>query len=677
MKHAMRWVVLLLVLGLLAAGWAMHAGSIAPTYFGPRLMSLDSAGRLWLVIDRHVFITDQAGRVVTRRDLASIDGGMPVNGLAPLPSPADRPRMLVAVIGQAAWWGMEDAEIVERYVPAGAGDALREAFHVMSAPDGRVALATGGDHRLLLFDRNGARLAESAPGTFRFANGGDYIAAHGEDGAWLVSDTNRQRLLLLHGDSLDIDKIIDLAGGWLSMARRGPMPDRYTVALMDDDMDTGRVVDVDGQGTPVVQYPLARGAKPRGMIWLDDTLVVADAGSYTFQAFSKHGVPLGEWGSAELRRHLAERRAEAAGWRDARLAGQVVAVLMVLAALLVFFKTRLAPPDARGAPPLNLSHLGTPAIGPGDFLSTGLRVYAPALLVLGATLLVAAGEYVLRAGAQTGAATPFGPLQAAFLMAVVVLLPATLLYGTWRMQKRPEYEAFLSFAALRALRVEGRIAKTLEVGETVREVLGAWHGQVVVLTDRRLLVFRRGLDGQGKMTAFKRGALRAELLAPRFGLGWHRLRLKSLTRDRVYIVASPHSARRIVDLVNMSPPRPARQAERPSQAAKASSVAPAAAPAMHSDSMLIVLTLLLPGLAQWLQNRFSHALMLICLSLVLYAWGLGPILLGILGHHYDVSAWDIGIFLLLLLLVMFAALQDALMYARYKRTAFDIPTESL
>lgn len=675
MKHAMRWVVLLLVLGLVAAGWAIHAGSVAPTYFGPRLMSLDGAGRLWLVVDHQLFITDQAGRVIKQLDLSSVDGGMPVNGLVPLPSSRDKPRMLVAAIGQPQWWGMEDAEIVERYTPEGAGQALSEAFHVMSAPDGRIALATGGDHRLLLFDRQGRSLATSAPGTFRFANGGEFVAAYGARGAWLVSDTNRQRLLLLDADSLDIERIIDLAGGWLSMARKGPVADRYTVVLMDGDMDTGRVVEVDDQGSQVNSYPLARGAKPRGLIWIEETLLVADAASYTFQAFSMHGAPLGEWGSAELRGILARQHDEAEAWRNARLAGQVVAVLALLAALAVFFSARRIRPDEGAAPALNLSYLGTPTIGLGGFLGTGLRLYAPALILGAVILLLAVGDVAMRP-AQSASREGLDAFQTTLWLLAAVLMPVALLYGTWRVQKRPEFEAYLSFSALRALRAEARIAKTLESGETVREVLSAWHGQVIVLTDRRLLVFRRGLDGQGRMTAFKRGALRAELSAPRFGLGWHRLRLKSLTRDRAYVIASPLTAHRIVDLVNMSPPRAARRAERPAEVAPAPRTDPATPATVPSDSILIVLTLLLPGLAQWLQNRFSQALMLIGLSLLLYAWGLGPILLGIWGHHYEVSALDIGIFLLLLLLVIFAALQDALMYARYKRMPLDVPGES-
>jgi hypothetical protein len=675
-QHLNTWVGLLLALGLGAAGIALYAGSVAPGLFGPRLMTQDSQGRVWLVVNHTLFITDGAGRIHKRRDLSGMDGGMPVNGLARLPDKDGAARMLVAVIGQPAWWVMQDGEIAERFVPQEVGGALDEAFHVMTRPDGAIALATGGDHRVLRFDPQGKRLAVSKEGLFRFANGGEYLSGDDGKGLWLVPDTNHHALRFLDAESLAETRAIPLSGGWAAMARASRNAGWYTVALMGNAMDTGRVVDVDDTGNARLTYPLGAGAKPRGLTWLGDTLLVADADSFTFQAFARDGSALGPWGGDELKAFLDDAGAKARAWRLATFIAQIVGGALVFVALTLYYagKHWLTLGTDPGEP-LDLSRLGTPRLSMRARLRLTLGMLWPSLLLLPAILVSeyleriatwlatsALGDYALVA-ARNGLPLKLLAALAVTVMGLgmVVLSIALQLRVSLRALREPHYEGLLAARAVQWLERSRDVGNALLAGESVREVLFAGRHLVWVLTNARLLEFDRGLSENTLVRALPRSLTRASLSRSRWLPGRHTLRIEGPGYyDHSAPVTSPVTAARMVALLAQGTGSDT-WVSHPKSADPTLATSPAPA-------LCLILSLIWPGLAQWTQNRFKQALGLMTLALATYLFTLGPILLGLYGHHYDVHRSTIIAGATTILAIIGIAAWDALAHARRYHT---------
>ncbi|MBK6742704.1 MAG: hypothetical protein IPG66_06855 [Hydrogenophilales bacterium] len=674
-KHINTWVALLLVLGLCAAGIALYAGSVAPSLFGPRLIAQDSQGRVWLVVNHSLFITDAVGNIRKQRDLSGIDGGMPVNGLARLPDKDGNARMLVAVIGQPAWWVMQDGEIAERFVPQDVGGALDEAFHVMTRPDGAIALATGGDHRVLRHDPQGKRLAASKHGLFRFANGGEYIAGDDGKGLWLVPDTNHHALRFLDQDTLTEVRAIPLSGGWVSMARAGRTPGQYTVALMGNAMDTGRVVDVDANGATQLTYPLRKGAKPRGLAWLGDTLLVADADSFTFQAFGRDGKPLGDWGGKDLKAFLDKAGDEAHGWRIATLIGQIVGGVLVFTALTLYFAGKhwltlgMDPGE-----PLNLSQLATPRPDARTRLKLTLGLLWPSMLLLPVVLImqfaadianwmttIAPPAYIAQLSVQVGLPASVIASMIVLLLALGMVLLLVLLQFRVNVKalRDPRYEGLVALRAVRWLERSRDVGNALQPGESVREVLFAGRTLVWVLTNRRLLEFDRSLSENTLARALPRSLTRATLTRTRWMPGRTTLRVEGPGYDHSEVVRSPVTAARIAALLGQGVGSDA-WAPLPEWSSPSLATGPAPATCM-------LLSALWPGLAQWAQNRFKQALGLMTAALGTYLFTIGPILLGVYGHHYDVHTSTILTGAAAMAVIIGIATWDALAYARRYR----------
>jgi hypothetical protein len=670
-KQLNTWVVALLVLGLCAVGIALYAGTIAPRLFGPRLVAQDSQGRVWLMVNHALFITDDAGNIRKQRDLSDIDGGMPVNGLARLPEKDGNARMLVAVIGQQAWWVMQDGEIVEHIVPEEAGGALDEAFHVMTRPDGAIALATGGDHRVLRYDPLGKRLAATKGGLFRFANSGEYIPGDDGRGLWLVPDTNHHALRFLDEDSLAETHAIPLSGGWASMARASRATGQYTVALMGNAMDTGHVVDVDASGARRLIFPLRVGAKPRGLAWLGDTLLVADADSFTFQAFGRDGTALGAWGGKDLKAFLDRARAEAHGWRQATLIGQIVGGVLVFAALTLYFASKhwLTLGTDPGEP-LDLSRLATPRLDTRTRLRLTLGALWPSLLIGMMFPIVQNLEAVanllttIAPAIYTRVSMHFGlPANiVASLTATLILLGTLALLAIlqFRVSMKviwdPRYEGFLAQRAVRWLERSREVGNALLPGESVREVLYAGRTLVWVLTNRRLLEFDRSLSENTLTRALPRSQTRATLSRSRWLPRRTMLRIEAPGYSYEAIVGSPVTAARIAALLAQGVGSDTWVSlANPSVPSRASGPTPA---------ICLLLSLLFPGLAQWVQNRFKQALGLMTFGLASYLFTLGPILLGLWGHHYDVHTSNIVLACVTMVVIISVAAWDALAYAR-------------
>ena len=139
-------------------------------------------------------------------------------------------------------------------------NAIRFAF----APDGRVAIATGGGHAVALFGPQGQHLGTTPEDTYRFTNG-----LWWEDGHWWTTDTNRPALVRLDDAHLAPVQRIELLqqqGRWRfvqdAIAPYHPpgatATPAGTLVRLDGGMQAGHIVDVwpDGRQTP---YPVPPG----------------------------------------------------------------------------------------------------------------------------------------------------------------------------------------------------------------------------------------------------------------------------------------------------------------------------------------------------------------------------------------------------------------------------------
>jgi len=668
-KHVNTVVAVLLVLGIVAAAVALYAGGIVPRLFGPRLIAQDSHGRVWLIVDHTLFLTDEEGNPLIRRELSGIDGGMPVNGLARLPDKDGQARMLVAVIGQPAWWVMQDGEIVERVVPEDTGAALGEAFHVMTRPDGAIALATGGDHRVLRFSPTGKRLAVSQAGLFRFANGGEYVADDAGPGQWLVPDTNHHALRFLHAGSLAQLRHIPLAGGWAAMARVSRNPGQYTVALMGAGMDKGRVVDLDAQGNVQFSFALPEDARPRGLTWLGDRLLVADAEHFAFHAYARNGNPLGAWGGPALKAHLARAGDYAHDWRLALRLSQILGGLCLFAALAIYFASkRWLTFGQAPETPIDLSRLATPRMDAREQARWTLRLTWPSLLLAAIVLAVPQPGHLsgllgntaadVSASALTG--LPVSALAALIWLCLCLAAALLLVSLQWRVSRRalrdPRFEGLFSARAVAWLAHSHDVGNALMPGESVREVLFAGRSLAWVLTNRRFLEFDRGLSERTHVRALPRGLTRATLARIRWLPGHGALRIEAPGYTRQAVVASPVTAARLAALLAQGV---SGDAWAPLPETHLPHLTPGPGPAL-----CVLLSLLWPGLAQWAQNRFRPALGFMSLALAFYLFTVGPILLGLYGHHYDVSRASQFSGIIGLASIIGFALWDALAYTR-------------
>ena len=147
----------------------------------------------------------------------------------------------------------------------------RDAIHFALAPDGRVAVATGGGHTVALFDAQGRFLARSAQGAFRFTNGLWWA-----DGSWWATDTNRPALVRLADTDLKELQRLPLPDVPADDGRRQPwyflglaaashgapidgQPVLGSVARMANDMERAHVVDVTASGAQRAYPGINRG----------------------------------------------------------------------------------------------------------------------------------------------------------------------------------------------------------------------------------------------------------------------------------------------------------------------------------------------------------------------------------------------------------------------------------
>ncbi|MBI4996969.1 MAG: hypothetical protein HZC22_08735 [Rhodocyclales bacterium] len=665
-------IAIALLLALACAGLAIHAGEQRAQSWGPRALARALDGNIWLIVDRQLLIAGPEGELRQQVDLAQLGLRGPVNSLVPLPDGGDGTRVMAGIIDSPEWLVLDgEGRVADRYRPEGAGAAIHHTFHLGVAADGKVAMATSGDHRVLLFDPKGKRLTESPAGLFRYANG-----IWHEDGAWWVVDTNHGRVQRLAGQTLKPETSIPVPaiGGarFPALARRSPSG-AITLTEMHNGMAKGVVIDVSADGTLLRQYPSqARDPEPVDLLWLDDNLLVADRSDYSLQLFDGQGRFLRNWGGEQVGAVMKASFDERQRWSATLLQARIGTVTLGLLAILGYFAWKQRPAPGGQGKAVSAT-LATPGLTSKDELIAGLRLYWP---VAAAVLLLVVVMESIKALAGPLAASlkfsiaPVWTVVNLSLAPLLLMLPLMLLIGRRLADKTrlPEFEALLSARWVRWFQHCATAQAALEKNESAREVLmvqtsklfPAFNMNVWLLTDRRLLIFRPGPGKDGKLlTAIPRRDCSATIEA---ATGWRkhfggrdtiRLDIRDGRRFSGY-AASPVTAQRIAALIGNARGLGTTWS-RTSTAPDMRSPEPATA---------FVLSLLVPGSAHFMQDRFQLGVLLLSVAAILTVLLLGPVLLGWLGHYYDVPLPTGVLALSISALWALMAAGDATLYAR-------------
>src|SRR5947209_4615442 len=335
----------LLATSLLAVGLALYAGQRAAHIQGPREIAAVSGSALWLVVDDEVLVLDAAGALKSRLSTESLGFANSFSSITRMPEG----RVLLSMRGVADWPVVEAAggQVLKRIRPQSeeARKAIDRTYHLAVAPNGDVAMATSGDHSVLLLDAEGRQKARSPDGLFRFANS----VWHSNEGWWVV-DTNNHKLRLLDVATLAPKAEIALERGgdpaiWTGQARPHPAgsEERFaTLVRMQEGMIVGRVVDVDRSGKERVHYRLGDGAEPGALMWWRGHMLVVDSRRFSVDAYRPAGSAAGKFGDAMVAATLEGRLTQKRAWKFVNQGGIGFALVALVIAMWMYRRSRSA-----------------------------------------------------------------------------------------------------------------------------------------------------------------------------------------------------------------------------------------------------------------------------------------------------------------------------------------------
>lgn len=523
----------------------------------------------------------------------------------------------------------QDARPLRTIAPAWPAALQRHgdnAIHFAFAPDGRLAMASGGGHAVVLFDAQGRYLGETPRDTYRFTNG-----LWWEGGNWWTTDTNRPALVRLDDARMAPVQRIELRqqqNGWRFL--EGALPAHHppgaqpapagTLVRLGNGMKAGHVVDVwpDGRQTA---YPLPPGRsalEPRALARLAAHLLVIDGADFRLLRYGPDRRWLGEWGDGTVRDALQSQRAARDRWQAGYYAGLAGALLCFALGLACALRDQKIQARAKlGQHRPDLTARPRQALGIAGQQLPSARQLAGLFWRLNKFVLPWALLMVI-APRALGALLPLfqtGPVVRLALIALLSLLMLPLLMGLLRsaVQCRQTEPAFEPLANLRALRLLARADlfwPHSQQGEMPREtlILGLrW----VVLTHQRLLVFKINARDAQLSLACPRSAIRkASVVELRHAPRWYHRMQGWLAPGAVYlrcvladgrviegIATSARTAQRFAALVNRAPAVPIQPL--PLRAASTGR------PHVWRD---VLASSIVPGVGQYRQGRRGSAL---------------------------------------------------------------------
>lgn len=308
-----------LALAIAAIGAALYASTRAAGVQGPGALVVTAADEAWLGIDDELWRLAADGTTLGHQPFATLGLPGPPAGWQRLAS-----GRIVATVRDdpGLYWIDPATRRVERRVqPRWPADLERHAARATTAAvhdDGRIAIATGGGHAVALFAADGAFIARTAPGTYRFTNGLWWLG----DELW-TTDTNRFVLRRLDGRTLasrgDIPLAAARAERFLGPARLHPGAGNGSAPLaalvrLQGDMTAGGISAIDTDGRERL-FAMEAAFEPRDLDWLRGALIATDGRRQAVRRWAADGSAQPDFGDAVLQRRLAEGVSSRHAWR--------------------------------------------------------------------------------------------------------------------------------------------------------------------------------------------------------------------------------------------------------------------------------------------------------------------------------------------------------------------------
>lgn len=683
--HGMKQLAtVLLFLALSAIAVLYSANQKAIAIQGPGALQVMDTGRIWLGVNEELWTLDRDGRRTGRHSARDMGFTEAVSNIVLAPEG----QALLTSRGDLQWRVVDRKSLapvrtITPQWPTDFKDNYLRAIHLAISPAWDIAVATGGGHTVLLFDRDGRFKARTATGTYYFTNG-LWWSPEG----WWTTDTNRSALHLLDAEILAVKSTVRLpvgppgytALGEMVGSQGRPRPDSpqaplATVTRLGFLMEPGHAVDVFADGSQVLfnKEPLAQ---LRDMAWLDGHLLLVDGGSYRVLRFGADRLAEPDFGDAQVQRELGQMLADRQFW--ARLGSRyafLAAALLLLCGIAAYARHRrlaaLAVVEAR-----EMGRTAAQRQGAARLVRQRLWIYGvPVALRLAAALAGMLLVYPAMVSAVMGASLR-NPLLSVnlFFLSVFTPVAAVAAWQQWRHQRLmrdPRYEATLNHKATAWLALNDDWDRVREDGESPREsiLLPGWRARWLLVTNRRVLLFvtsarerrlsrewpRRELVFAGppdEVPGQRRAGWWRALMVPRSNLvlcfaDGERLALRC---------ASTVTARRAAQLLMQGRDAPRRLA-------RAAGTRRTPTRRWHE----VLASFVVPGAGQWLQGRFASGTVLFTAAALLTLLDWGPVAWASSGPKMHVGNWQKVAPLLMWLLLAAVAATDAFHFSAARK----------
>lgn len=677
-----QWATVLLALALAGIAATYTANNRSVQVQGPGALQAVDERTVWLGVNEELWVLDREGRRTAQRTARELGFTEGISNIVLAPDG----QALLTSRGDLHWQVVDRATLgrvrtIIPHWPAGFADNYLRAIHLAIAPGGDIAVATGGGHAVLLFDREGRYKTRTAPGTYRFTNG-LWWSPEG----WWTTDTNRFALHLLDATTLAVKKTVQLQAapashpylGEAMASQAQPAPGGgyplATVSRLGRLMEPGYVVDVFADGSQLAynRHPIGQ---LRDMAWFDNRLLVVDGESFTVLRFGADRLTEEPFGDRSVRAQLRQMHEDRAFWRSlgSRYA-LTLAVVLLLAGVAAYARHRQLAAQAVVA--AREGGADAPrAVPPRELARQRLRVYGIPIAVRIAVFAVT-GFVVFPLLHDALLGPTVADLASSLRLLVLSVVAPLLLVALWqhwrheRLSARPEFEAALNHRAIAWLQSHDDFDRVKLQGEVARETVyvQGWRPRWLLVTNRRVLLFlasgteRRLVSEWSRRAVTHAGApsdapdapppslvdrLRPPNLLLRFTSGTT-LRLRC---------ASNATAQRVAQVLMTSPALP-EDGEAP---------LPPPAPAVRRRWHEVLASLIVPGTGQWLQGRFATGTLLFAAAVTLAIYGWWPVVWALHGPKMEVPALTIVFAGLSWLLLALAACSDALAFSGTRR----------
>ncbi len=681
MKQLATWLLALALAGI-AVTYAANQKSVAIQ--GPGALQAISGDTVWLGVNEELWVLDREGRRTAQRSARELGFTEAVSNIVPAP----QGQAVLTSRGDLAWQVVDRATLarvrtITPQWPADFADNYLRAIHLAVAPDGDIAVATGGGHAVLLFDREGRFKARTQAQTYRFTNG-LFWSPEG----WWTTDTNRFALRLLDASTLAEKKAIQLqpapAGypflGEAIASQGAPKPGSgqpplATLSRVGSLMEPGYAVDVFADGSQVTfnERPVLQ---LRDIAWFDGRLLAVDGDTFRVLRFAPDRLTEEPFGDPQVRATLRKMHEDRQFWRSfgSRYALLLSAALLLAGIAAYVHHKRLV---ARAAIAARAGGQAAAQAAPlRELARQRMRIYGVPLAVR--LVLAAVALFVLFPLLHLWLLGPAPVDLAASLRLLVLSVLGTLVpvafWEQWRHDRlvaQPAYEPALNHRAVEWLRSHDDFDQVKLEGEVPRETvyLPGWRDRWLLVTNRRVLLFAASARERHLLSEWPRRSVvfagpPAEAPGARGHVPWLRLLLRPHNLALTFTTgttlqfrcASKVTAQRVAQLLMSSPAMP-------DETVAIESLGPNPRRRWHE----VLASFVVPGTGQWLQGRFTTGVVLFTAAVLLAIYEWWPVAWALHGPKMEVSGVSVASALVTWLLLALVASSDAWHFSATRR----------